>query len=129
MSNWEDTVMSENEICDVLFGIPVSKTDVDIIHRREAIRKVTEAQAEISFKMGQNQATQKYREMIVRLIVPATKREARQAGIREVVEWIPQLIQAIKDEMWNDDWGVKGVLYVDMLDELVNKLMKEWGIK
>jgi len=48
----------------------------------------------------------------------------RQEGRQEMVEWIPQLIQGIKDAMWKDDWGVKGVLYEDMLDSLVRKLVK-----
>jgi len=54
---WRDTVMDENEICDILLGIPTSKTDVDITHRREAIQKVTQAQAKLAFKMGQEKRT------------------------------------------------------------------------
>ena len=54
------------------------------------------------------------------------------AGIREVAEWIPKLIEKIKNNMWEDDWGIKGVLYEDMLDSLVKKLvkeqLKEWGL-
>ncbi len=58
--------------------------------------------------------------------------QAKQAGIKEVVEWIPELMKTIKDAMWTDDWGVKGVLYTDMLDSLVKKQteakLKEWRI-
>lgn len=55
------------------------------------------------------------------------------AGIKEVVEWIPILIEAIKKKMWSDDWGVEhSVIYPDMLDELVKKKTKaklnEWGV-
>lgn len=59
--------------------------------------------------------------------------ESFKAGIREAVEWIPELIQAIKDAMWEDDWGVKGVIYDGQLDALVRRKvkdkLKEWGIE
>jgi len=55
------------------------------------------------------------------------------AGIREVVEWIPSLIEEIKQEMWADDWGIEhSVIYSDMLDALVKRIvqakLKEWGV-
>jgi len=55
-------------------------------------------------------------------------------GIREVVEWIPSLIEAIKKEMREDDWGVEhSVIYPDALDELVKRVvkakLKEWGVE
>ena len=55
------------------------------------------------------------------------------AGIREVVEWIPMLIEAIKKEMWADGWGIEhSVIYPDMLDKLVRRKTKakleEWGV-
>ncbi len=54
-------------------------------------------------------------------------------GRKEVMDWIPELIKEIKSKMWIDDWGVRGVIYPDILDELVKKetkkKLKEWGIK
>ena len=46
------------------------------------------------------------------------------AGIKEVVEWIPELIQQIKNVMWEDDWGVKGVIYENILDSLVERQLQ-----
>ena len=68
---------------------------------------------------------------LVEKLVKAEER-GRKAGIKEVVEWIPQLINQIKEQMWKDDWGIKGVIYPDQLDSLVKKALKaklkEWGL-
>lgn len=82
----------------------ISRDELPVFCGSNTTKFMLETQAEISFK----------------------------AGINEVVEWIPSLIQKIKDNMWNDDWGIKGVLYEDMLDKLVKKSvkikLKDWGI-
>lgn len=49
----------------------------------------------------------------------------RDLSDREWVETITQLVEKIKGEMWNDDWGIKGVIYPDMLDKVADKFLKE----
>lgn len=82
----KDTVMNENEIADVLLGIPVSNTDVDIKHRREAIQKVVQAQAEISHKEG--------------------RAEGRKEGKIEVVEWLERTKKIKVPKYQLKEWGL-----------------------
>lgn len=55
--------------------------------------------------------------------------DARSAGIREVVEQIPQLITKVKKAMWEDDWGIKGVIYTEQLDAIVLKWLQAFKDK
>ena len=99
----KDTVIKETPQISMSFAQLLSKY-MALDDFQKIVRADRQAQAEISFK----------------------------AGIREVAEWIPKLIEKIKNNMWEDDWGIKGVLYEDMLDSLVKKLvkeqLKEWGL-
>jgi len=49
---------------------------------------------------------------------------AEKAGIKKVVDWMPELIQQIKNCMWSDEWGVKGVIYENILDPLVERQLQ-----
>lgn len=109
----EDTVMDADQVVANVIELfaEAIKEGFDLnMPKEEAVvrlvKKEIEAQAEISFKLG----------------------------MREVVEWIPELIEAIKKEMWTDDWGIEhSVIYPDMLDRFVEKRtkakLKKWEIK
>ena len=92
------------------------------------------AAAEISFKAGQETERRElnYCEKHKLYYCDCCPNCFEEKGIREVVEWIPELIQGIKDKMWEDDWGVKGVIYEGQLDALVKRKvkaqLKEWGM-
>jgi len=128
MMDWKDTVMGEEklqEICDEFNGTA-----------RDVLEEVAKAQAEITGKIMYDEgfkAGRDSRKGEIEELMSMAFRDGERIGTRKVVEWIPELIQKIKDNMWKDDWGVRGVLYEDMLDSLVKKLvkakLKEWGIE
>ncbi len=121
------------EAKDTVMKDPIKRSYRGILTKPEKrlerwdIEGLLEAQAEISFKIGKTAG-------VAESLIPSLKaiEASRKAGIKEVVEWIPELIQTIKDAMWEDDWGVKGVIYEGPLDALVKRKvkakLKEWGI-
>ena len=132
-----DTVITDREIIiklmEKFYGF-----DPQMDFNEETTKIIKEAQAEISFKMGYNQAESEFElkfnpdYLNFQKGVAKGKIIGRQTGIKEVVDWIPELMQEIKKSMRKDDWGIKGVIYEDMLDSLVRKQIKvkvkEWGL-
>lgn len=108
MSNWEDTMMADKELMAILEQHGYTSEKMAIVRK---------AQAELSFRAG-------YEQSVLDNDNWARDGYGYKLGIREMAEWIPELIQGIKDNMWDDDWGVKGVIYEGMLDTLVKGLVK-----
>ena len=107
----KDTVMTE----DKLVALPHYDRNTVLL-----------AQAKLSFKAGRELG---YRQGLAMKPNPDGVyknglRDGKLAGIREVVEWIPQLINRIKEAMWNDDWGIKGVIYPEQLDGIVTEALQ-----
>jgi len=99
---WEETVMSDTGIGDLLdlemeYRYPCSDGSETITID---CRQVAKAQAKLTWDI------------------------AEKAGIKKVVDWMPELIQQIKNCMWSDEWGVKGVIYENILDPLVERQLQ-----
>ncbi len=129
----KETRMDELRLWSILEG-EKEKPNRSIIL---ALKQARNEQAEVSFKAGWQEGWDSAKKELetnpeILRIAREELNAQKQVGIREVVEWIPELIQAIKDKMWEDDWGVKGVIYEGQLDALVKRLVKvqkkEWGI-
>ncbi len=94
----KDTVMSDERMMDLERGLD----------RASADHALCKAQAEISFKAGQDENAKQYDEWIQRVVVPDSKK----AGRKEVVK---------KLETWSQSG--RHLVSVEAIKEL-----KEWGI-
>ncbi len=118
----------EKDIKIVVEPIPLERAldEVYKLGRREAILDM-EKQVADAYKAGLAEGDKERYD----IGVEDGKVEGVAEGIREVVEWIPELIKKIKDAMWEDGWGVKGVIYEGPLDSLVRRAiktqLKKWG--
>lgn len=102
----KDTVMKDEQMMDLERGIS----------RAEGDHAIADAQAEttwdIAFKAGAKEQERIWSEVF---------EDGKKAGRREVVEWIPELTEALKDKMWKEDWRLRGKFFENMLDRLVER--------
>ncbi len=97
----KDTVMEGRDLCRLFINSTLSTSD--------SLRKVAKAQAEISFKAGQEDVC----------TVPVSK--FIEQGMRKVVEWMARYSLTAYGNYYNIGWSIS-------LKEWQAKL-KEWGIK
>lgn len=104
--NWEDTVMSGRE----LLGMMGKSTSGYV-----RLLTVAEAQAEISFKAGEQESDRKWRP-----ILKGSVAMARLAGIKKMVEWIKshQLIEPDKNSLTR----------FKPFYQIEQSKLKEWGV-
>jgi len=126
MTSWKDTVMSNKQILGVFKNTPNLSDDAKMAMLGG--RAVAQAQAEISFKAGQESILED---------VSYSLSSAHQKGIREVVEWIqkegiwaqvPFKGKRKEETMWclfPEEWQVKLKEWFKDSPELLEK----WGIK
>lgn len=103
----KDTVMKLRKILDLVWSGKGSPLDMDV-----RLLKVAEAQAEISFKAGQESRCDWHKPLPQ--IIAESFSEGKKAGIKEVVEFVQQFLVF-------DKW------YLVKPDEWKAKL-KEWGV-
>lgn len=100
MLNWEDTVMDDEAMLAIIYALPVTVFDSSKLNRSadSCKRELCEAQAKISFKLGQEEERKKWikEAMGIGILIAKPKeqagiaREYRLQGINEVVEWIEE---------------------------------------
>ncbi len=91
--DWKDTVMSDNQLYDILGVIP--RDDEDIYD-------VIKAQAEISFKAGQKD--------VCTVAVSDIIGRGVEIGRKEVVEWIERTTHTYHSVPWDEDSLVRNLL-------------------
>jgi len=107
----KDTVMSNDKIILKEIRVPTGERRFGkkavLLERDIDIDATLLAQAEISFKAGYQAAVEK-----MSFQLPARFKKAKQAGIKEVVEWIEEgrLGRFVTPEEWQaklQEWGIK----------------------
>jgi len=81
MSNWEDTVMSEKQIVQVVKDAQLPFGIIVPIGSYPALEDIAQAQAKISFKMGYNQALKDIKE--VERLIKQARNEGYKAGYEQ----------------------------------------------
>lgn len=115
MSKWEDTVMSEERIKVIWYGV-ISTAD-KLPKIPDLVSVVAKAQAEISFKVG-------YEQSVLDNDNWARQDYGYQLGIREVVKWIGENSwDGSLQHFGSGNYRVQCVPPDDWLARL-----KEWGI-
>ena len=106
--NWEDTVMSGRE----LLGMMGKSTSGYV-----RLLTVAEAQAEISFKAGEQESDRKWRP-----ILKGSVAMARLAGIKEVVEFVTGYLNP---QFWSKDTNEP---YYTIKMSVWRAKLKEWEV-
>jgi len=120
----KDTVVRRKCHCEQLYK--VCGCSCDACGQAKIINREREAQAKISFKAGEDKGYAQARNHCEDILLP----QERQAGIKEVVDWIDYLIIGIDGCKFEERLdGDKGCIVLDMNENQWRAKCKEWGLQ
>ena len=109
----KDTVMGYHDLHSLWQKWSKDTHSTVIVYQLDCYKTVAEAQAEISFKAGYEEAVRNLQDPEVLAIADEALKEEKKAGIREVVEWIdknlPYSVGEMNGLVWEDKkekWGL-----------------------